>query len=65
MIWYLQGLGDHGLGEGVRIVLAGEVEAVHLPVVAPLVEGGGCLVVLERLLDCTVDHHLQQNQVSL
>ena len=49
---------EHGGCEHVRVVLAGEVEAVDLLVVPPLVEGGRGLVVLQPLQDGAVDHHL-------
>ena len=54
---YLQGFKHRG-GEHVRVVLAGEVEAVHLLVVPPLVESGRGLVVFQPLENGAVDHHL-------
>ena len=54
---YLQGFKHRG-GEHVRVVLAGEVEAVHLLIVPPLVKGGRGLVVFQTLENCAVDHHL-------
>jgi len=53
----LQG-SDHCVGEHISVVLAAEVEPVHLLVVAPLVESWCCLVVLQTLENGTVDHHL-------
>ena len=50
---------EHGLCEVVCILLLREVESVHLSVVAPLVEGGRRLVVLESLHDGAVDDDLQ------
>lgn len=50
---------EHGVGEGGRLLLAGEVEAIDLPGVPPLVEGRGGLVVLEALHYGVVDHHLR------
>ena len=50
---------EHGLCEVVCIFLLREVESVHLSVVAPLVEGGRRLVVLESLHDGAVDDDLQ------
>ena len=49
---------EHGGCEHVRVVLAGEVEAVHLLVVPPLVEGGRGLVVFQTLEYGAVYHHL-------
>ena len=43
-ITYLQS-SDHCCSKNICVVLAGEVEPVHLLVVPPLVEGGRCLVV--------------------
>lgn len=48
----------HGPGKGLCVLLTGEVEAVHGLGVAPLVEGGSGLVVLQALEDGTVDDHL-------
>lgn len=48
----------HGAGEEVRVLLGAEVQAVDLLVVAPLVERGGRLVVLEALQDGAVDDDL-------
>ena len=42
---------EHGIGEGGGLLLAGEVETVHLPGITPLVEGWCGLVVLEPLDD--------------
>lgn len=49
---------EHGVGEGGGFLLAGEVEAVDLPGIPPLVEGRGGLVVLESLHYRVVDNHL-------
>jgi len=49
---------EHGIGEGGGLLLAGEVEAIDLPGVPPLVEGRGGLVVLEALHYGVVDDHL-------
>lgn len=54
----------HGPGKVLRIVLAREVEAVDELGVAPLVEGGGGLVVLEALQDGAVDDHLVVLQLA-
>ena len=54
---YLQGFKHRG-GEHIRVGLAGEVEAVHLLIVSPLVEGGRGLVVFQTLEDGAVDDHL-------
>lgn len=50
---------EHGLCEGICIIFTGEVEAVHLPVVSPLMEGEGGLVVLESLQNSTVYDNLK------
>ena len=49
---------QHGLCKAVCILLAGEVEAIDLSVVPPLVKGGSGLVVLESFQYCTVDDNL-------
>ena len=49
---------EHGVGEGGGLLLACEVEAIDLPGVPPLVEGGGGLVVLEALHYGVVYNHL-------
>lgn len=54
----------HGPGEGFRILLAGEVEPVDGLGVAPLVEGGRRLVVLEALQNGAVDDHLVVLQLA-
>lgn len=40
---------EHSVGEGGGLLLAGEVKAIDLPGVPPLVEGWGGLVVFEAL----------------
>lgn len=50
--------GQHGPREVLSILTGGEVEAVHLATVSPLVECRGRLVVLEPLQDGAVDDHL-------
>ena len=49
---------EHGVGEGGGLLLAGEVEAIALPGVPPLMESRGGLVVLEALHYGVVDNHL-------
>lgn len=49
---------EHSVGEGGGLLLAGEVEAIDLPGVPPLVEGRRGLVVLEALHYRVVDNHL-------
>lgn len=49
---------EHSIGEGGGLLLAGEVEAIDLPGVPPLVEGWCGLVVLETLHYWVVDDHL-------
>jgi len=56
-VQHLQG-SDHCVGEHIRVVLAAEVQPVHLLVIAPLVERWCCLVILQTLEYGTVDHHL-------
>ena len=41
--------GEHRLREVVGVVFAGEVQTVHLPIVAPLVERRCRLIVLQAL----------------
>lgn len=49
---------EHSVGEGCCLLLAGEVEAIDLPGVPPLVESWGGLVVLEALHYGVIDNHL-------
>ena len=53
---------EHGVGEGGGLLLAGEVEAIDLPGVPPLVEGRSGLVVLEALHYGVVDNHLWETR---
>lgn len=55
---HLQGV-HHGTGKHIRVLLAAEVKAVHLPRIAPLVEGLRGLVVFQPLGNGTVYHHLR------
>lgn len=48
----------HGGREGGGLLLAGEVETVHLPGITPLVEGGCGLIILQPLYYGVVDHYL-------
>lgn len=56
--------GLQGIGHAVRklcgVFLAAEVEAPHLAGIAPLVEDGSGLIVLDTSDDGTVDNHLQE-----
>jgi len=54
---HLQGP-DHGVGEDVGVVLAAEVETIHLLVVPPLVKGRSRLIIFQTLQYGTVDNHL-------
>jgi len=54
---HLQGP-DHGVGEDVGVVLAAEVQAIHLLVVSPLVKGRSRLIIFQTLQYGTVDNHL-------
>ena len=58
---YLQS-SEHGCREDFSVVFAGEVEAVDLLVVPPLVEGRSGLVVLQPLQNGTVDDHLESKE---
>ena len=53
---------QHGLREVVGVLLHREVQPVHLPVVAPLVECRRRLIVLEALQYGAVYHHLEKLQ---
>lgn len=53
----LQGM-HHGSREAVGIFSTGEIEAVYVPRIPPLVEGGSRLVVLQTTYYSTVYHHL-------
>lgn len=57
VIEYLQRARD-GAGERIGVFSATEVETVNLAIVAPLVESGRRLAVLETFQDCAVDDHL-------
>lgn len=59
LITYLQGM-HHGSRKAVGIFSTGEVEAVYMPRIPPLVEGGGRLVVLQATDYSTVYHHLRE-----
>lgn len=54
---HLQGV-HHGTGKHISVLLAAEVKAVHLPGIAPLVEGLRSLVIFQPLGNGTVYHHL-------
>lgn len=56
---------QHGVGEGGGLLFAGEVEAIDLASVTPLVEGGGGLVVLQTLHNGVVYHHLRQRKTTV
>ena len=58
----LEHVQHHGSGERVCEVLVGEVESIHQAVDSPLVEQRRGLVVLERVLDHAVDHHLRREK---
>lgn len=56
---------QHGIREGGGFLLAGEVEAIDLPCVAPLVEGGRGLVVLQAFDDGVVNDHLEKGSKTV
>lgn len=60
---YIKGL-KHRLGEGVGVVLTGEIESVHLFVVPPLVKRARRLIVLEPSEDRAVNNDLVILQFS-
>ena len=55
---------QHSARERLRVQLTGEVQAVHKLGVAPLMEGGRGLIVLQPFQDRTVDHHLVVLQIG-
>lgn len=60
---YIKGL-KHRLGEGVGVVLTGEIEPVHLLVVPPLMKRARRLIVLEPAEDRAVNNDLVILQLS-
>lgn len=55
----------HGACEAIGVFATGEIEAVDMPRVAPLVERGGSLVVLESADDAAVYYHLERREQQI